>query len=346
MVLAALFVCSTVAVVFLRPAGARLLESQTYKDVVRTERIGERFPDLSADLIGRAATGSKNAERASTAGSGDFAGWLQAFSTKDTQTLIAAVLPADYVNGQLDAVIDQFFGYMNSQAPKLSVTLSFVDLKQRLTGGVLEEAYVGVLQGKPPCVGGIAAAELPVGCCPPAERLPEVRARFREMVGPAATEMPDVVDLFAARAGAQAAKVYRGMDEFRSKLRTIAVVARWSWLLPVVLLTGVAAAGARSVQGLLLWVGIPCLVAGAMAAVFAIPGAAMANWVFSIVIKPNLPPEVPVLAVEAVLGVVTAVAQVVLSAALKSAVWLGLGGLVAVIVSPLFKTKVKPPPLG
>ena len=66
-VLAALFVCSTVAVVFLRPAGARLLESQTYKDVVRTERIGERFPDLSADLIGRAATGSKNAERASTA---------------------------------------------------------------------------------------------------------------------------------------------------------------------------------------------------------------------------------------------------------------------------------------
>jgi hypothetical protein len=36
---------------------------------------------------------------------------------------------------------------------------------------------------------------------------------------------------------------------------------------------------------------------------------------------------------------------VVLSAALKTAAWLGLGGLVAVILSPLFKSKPKPPAL-
>jgi hypothetical protein len=347
-VLAALFVCTAVAVVFLRPVATQLLEPRTYKDVVRDQRIGERLPELAADTIGRALTSAgKKPERATTAGAGDFGGWLQAFSTQDTQTLISAMVPADYVNGQFDSVIDQLFGYVNSAAPRPSVKISLVDLKQRLSGGVLEDAYVKLLQGKPPCVGdqGTAAA-LPVGCCPPEERLPEVRAQFRAMVEPAAKELADSVDLFAAKDGAQAERVYRGMDAFRARLRTSALVARWSWVLAVVLLAGVGVFGVRSVRGLLLWWGLPCLIAGVVAAVFALPGAAMGGWFFRIVIAPLLPPEAPVLAVEAVLGLVMAVAQVVLGAALKSAAWLVLGGLVAVILSPLFKTKAGPPALG
>ncbi len=343
-VLAALFVCTTVAVVFLRPAGTRMLESQTYKDVAREQRVAERLPELAADIIGRArSVAGQKAERATTAAEGDFAGWLEAFSPQDMQRLIGAVLPADYVNGQLDGVFDQFFGYMNSEAPKLSVVISFVDLKQRMSGGVLEDEYVKVLQAKPACGGEAVAASLPVGCCPPADRLPEVRARFREMVQPAVAELPDSVDLFAARESVQAAKVYRTLDALRSQVRTLASLARWLWVVSVVLLLGVAVLGVRSLRGLLLWWGVPCLIAGAVAAVFALPTAAMANWVFQVVIAPQLPPEVPVLAVETALGLVTAMAQVVLSAALKSAAWLALGGLVAVLVSPLFKTKAAPP---
>ena len=344
-VLAALFVCTTVAVVFLRPLGTTMLEPQTYKKVLREEHVAERLPELAADTIARAMNAAgKKAERATTAAPGDFGGWLEAFSAQDTQALIGAVLPADYVNGQFDSAIDQFFGYMNSAAPKPSVKLSLVDLKQRIAGGVLEETYVKVLQGKPACAGG-TVTELPVGCCPPAERLPEVRAQFREMVKPAASEMADSVDLFDARGLSQTEQVYRAMDAFRAKLRTSALVARWSWLVSVALLVGVAVFGVRSFRGLLLWWGIPCLIAGAVAAMAALPSATAANWFFRYAIAPQLPPEVPVLAVTAVLGLVTAVAQVVLSAALKSAAWLGVGGLVAVIVSPLFKTKAKPPAL-
>lgn len=342
-VLAVLFVCTTVAVVFLRPVGTRMLEPQTYKDILRAERVAERLPELAADIIGRAksAAGQK-AERATTAAPGDFAGWLEACPTQDVRRLIVAVLPADYVNGQLDGVFDQFFGYMNSAAPKPAVVLSFVDLKQRISGGVLEDEYVKVLQTKPACAGEAAATDLPVGCCPPPERLPEVRERFREMAQSAVAEMPDSVDLFAAREGTQAEKVYRALDALRGKIRTFASLARWLWVVSVVLLIGVAVLGVRSCRGLLLWWGIPCLVAGAVAAVFALPTATTANWVFQVLIAPQLPPEVPVLAIETALSLVTAMAQVVLSAALKSAGWLALGGLGAVLVSPLFKTKAKP----
>ena len=345
-VFAALFVCTTVAVVFLRPIGTQMLAPQTYKDVLREQRVAERLPELTADTIDRAVTAAgRKVEQSPGAATGDFAGWLQAVSTQDMQTLVGAVLPADYVNGQLDGVVDQFFAYVHSDVKTPSVKLALVDLKQRLSGGVLEDAYVKVLQGKPACAGD-AATGLPVGCCPPAERLPDVRAQFREMIGPAVKEMPDSVDLFAARSSAQAEQVFRAMDGVRNKLRTFAAIARWSWVLPVLLLVGVAVFGVRSFRGLLLWWGIPCLLAGLCAAVFALPSAALAGWIFHHLIAPHLPPEVPVLAVDAVLGLVTAVAQVVLSAAWKMAAWIGLGGLVAVILSPLFKTKPKPPALG
>ena len=350
-VLAALFICTTIAVVFLRPVGTRMLEPQTYKDVAREQRVAERLPELAADVIGRAMTAAgRKAERATTATEGDFAGWLEAFSTQDMQRLISAVLPADYVNGQLDGVFDQFFGYMNSEAPKPSVVLSFVDLKQRISGGVLEDEYVKVLQSKPPCADAAGAAALPVGCCPPVDRLPEVRARFREMVLPAVADMPDSVDLLGGldyvRIPRLLGSVDVPLDQVRLRLQRVASVTRWLWLASAVLLVGVAVFGVRSWRGLLLWWGIPCLIAGVVAAVFALPTATMANWVFRELIAPQLPPEVPVLAVETVLGLVTAMAQVVLSAALKSAAWLALGGLVAVLVSPLFKTKAKPPALG
>ncbi len=340
-VCAALFVCAAVTAVFLRPIGSQLLAPQVYKDVLREQRVAERFPELAADTLSKAmATAAKGAGQGEAPG--DFAGWLQAFPTKDMQTLIGAALPADYVGGQLEGTVDQFFRYVDSNEERPSVKLSFVELKRRLASGVLEDAYVNLLQGKPACVG--AGAAMPVGCCPPAEALPEVRARFREMVGPAARELPDSADLFAVRDAGQAKLVFQAMDQVRQRVHLVRAIARWSWVLPALLLLGVTVFAVRSFRGLLLWWGIPCVLAGGLAALLSLPSAALGGWVFRVIIAPQLPAEVPVLAVEAVLGVVTAVAQSVFGPALKAALWLVLGGLVAVVVSLLFRHKAKPQP--
>jgi len=344
-VLAALFVCATIAFVFIRPIGTQMLSPQTYKEVLREQRVAERLPELTAEVLARAtAAAGRQGERAA-ASPGDVTGFLQAFSPADMQTLLGALLPADYVRSQMDGAIDQFFSYVHSEQAHPSVVLTLGDLKRRLSGGALEDAYIKVLQAKPPCTGDAVTA-LPVDCCPATDRLPEVRAHFREMIDPAASKLPETVDLLAVSPGAQADSAYPALDQVRNRVRTIAQLARWGWLVPVILLVGVTVFGVRSFRGLLLWWGLPCLIAGAVAAVFALPGAAMGGWVFHNVIAPQLPPEVPVRAVETVFRLVTAVAQVVMGAALKTAGLLAAGGLVAVILSAFFKSRPKPAVAG
>ena len=339
-VLAAAFVVATVAVVFVRPFGTRLLAPQAYKDVLREKQVAERLPELAAEMLAKGiANCGGPAKPGAGETAGDFSGFLSGFEQADLETLIGAALPADYVRGQLDGAIDQFFGYVNSDAARPSVKLSLVDLKRRLSGGVLEDAYVKVLQTKPPCTE--APAGLPVACCPPAERLPEVRERFREMIAPAVKEMPDSVDLFAVRDGGQADRVFAMVGQVRGRLRIYATLARWGWVVPVVLLLGVAVFGVRSLRGLLLWWGVPCLIAGGVAVMCALPGAALGDLFFQWLIKPQLPAEVPAEAVEAVFGVAMAVVQVVLGAALRTATYLAFGGGAAVVLSFFLKSKPK-----
>lgn len=339
-VLAAAFVVVTVAMVFVRPLGTQMLAPQTYKDVLREKKVAERLPEIAAETIAAAtAAAGKDAKAGANVEREDVPDFLAGFTRADLQTLLAAALPADYVRGQAEGAIDQFFNYVNSDSPRPSVKLSLVDLKQRLSGGVLEDAYVKVLQGKPPC--GADTKSLPSACCPPADRLPEVREQFRTMIKGSVKEMPESVDLFEARESAQADAVYGMVGKLRDRLRWFAFAARWSWVLPALLLLGVAVFGVRSFRGLLLWWGIPCLLAGGFAVVCALPSAAMGDWFFVVAIKPYLPPEIPLLAMQTVLGVVTAIAKVVFGAVLKVGTGLALGGLVAVVLSFFCKAKPK-----
>ncbi len=337
-VLAVAFVAIAVAAVLVRPLGTQLLDPRTYKEVLREKRFAERLPELAAETIVKTAApaGAKSGDGTADV---DFAGFLAGFEQTDLQTLFAAALPADYVRGQTDSAIDQFFGYMNSEMPRPSVNLSLVDLKRRLAGGVLEDSYVQVLQGKPPC--GPEIRGLPTSSRPTPEQLPEVRARFRELVGPAVKEMPDNVELFALREGAQAERVFTALSQLRARLRLSVAIARWLWVAAVALLLGVAVFGVRSLRGLLAWWGVPCLIAGGIALLCTLPGAALGGLFYRVLVEPNLPAEVPAVAVETVFGIVTALLQVVLGAALKAALWLALGGLVAVVLALFLKTKPK-----
>jgi len=343
-VLAVAFVAAAVVAAFLYPIGTKLLAAQTYKDVIHHEQVAERLPEIAAEAIDQSLKRAGPAAAAAPAGTGgDIGALLGGFARSDLRVLLGAALPADPVRGQIDSLLDQFFGYVNGDAAKPSLTLSLVDLKQRLSGGALEEAYVKVLQDKPPCAGG--SMELPTTCRPPAEQLPEVRARFRELIRPAVEAMPDQVDLFAARAGTAPESVYAAVGEVRLRLRFMAELARWSWGVPAALLVGVAVFAVRSVRGLLLWWGLPSLIAGGIGAFAAWSSSSLGILLFRWVIVPSLPAqmEVPVLAGDTVLAVVGSIARVVLGAALEISLALAIGGLVAVVLARFFAAKPAAP---
>ena len=136
--------------------------------MIHHEQVAERLPEIAAEAIDQALDRASNDVGAAAGTGGDIGALLGGFARSDLRVLLGAALPADPVRGQIDSLLDQFFGYVNGDAAKPSLTLSLVDLKQRLSGGALEEAYVKVLQDKPPCAGG--SMELPTTCRPPAEQ--------------------------------------------------------------------------------------------------------------------------------------------------------------------------------
>lgn len=322
-VLAAALVFSLVVVAFVRPAGTVLLAPQTYKDVLRSNQVPERLPGVLAETIAKVAAQNGLDQRpAGGRPDGDPGALLASLPAEEIEKLATALLPADEVRAQLESVVDQSFVYLQSDAVKPEIVLSLTGLKQRLAGDAIEQAYL---------------AALPDG--PEAGASPETRSRFREAVQEAIKEIPDSADLFAVRDQNQAAQVYAAMNELRSQLQVLGTIARWCWAVPVLLALGVAVFGVRSVRGLLLWWGIPCLLAGGMAALFALPGAAAGSAVYDVLLKSSLPPEAPAFAIEMVVGVISGVVAAVFAPALKFGLWLAVGGFVAIVLSFFFKPK-------
>jgi hypothetical protein len=108
------------------------------------------------------------------------------------------------------------------------------------------------------------------------------------------------------------------------------------------LLLLIAAFAVRSFRGWMFWWGIPCLIAGAGTAILALPVVPAGKWIFANLIVPRLPTEVPAVALNALAGLVMAVLQSVMNAALHTAGVLAVGGLLMVILGAAFKPRPKP----
>lgn len=337
-VFALAFVVTAVIAVVLRPVGTKMLDPQTYKDVVREEKVAERVPELLADTIATSVETAKAAD-ANFHKTGDVLGFLSNFDREEMQELLQSVLPADYVSSQLDGTIDQTFLYLNTDAAAPSIRISVVDLKQRLSGGVLEDAYVKMLKRMPPCEGDPGV--LPISSCPSEEQMPEVRRQFRQKIASSVKDLPDSFDVFQQAPSADTQRAFTMMADFRNRVRKFATVAKWAWVVPAALLLAVMVFGVRSLRGFLLWGGVPCLLAGMGSMLFAFPGAAaaMGNVFFDVVVAPQLPAGSPVLAFEFVIGLVSSVAQVMFGSVFKTSLLLVGGGVVAAFLSFFCKSK-------
>ena len=173
--------------------------------------------------------------------------------------------------------------------------------------------------------------------------MPRVRQNFRAMMQTAADQIPQSVNLFEKLNGdGGAVEANRRLAEMRTRLLQLEWLAWWSPVVPAALLLLIAVCAVRSFRGWMLWWGIPCLITGAVSAIFALPVVPVGKWIFAHFIVPHLPAEFPTATLDALAGLVMAVLQSVMDAALHTAGALAIGGLVALILGAVFKSRPTP----
>lgn len=340
-VFALVFVAVTVPIIFFHAAGTRLAQPQVYKDALAKERFYDRFPALAADVVTRATeAGAREVANRGGAGGALPVNLLHQLSPADWESLFGAILPPDYLRQQAEKALDQFFGWVHSDAPDPVVKIELGELKRRLVAPETEEVYVRILKTKPPCTASDlqAAGFPPIDCCPPPEAMPEVRKNFHTLVQMAAGQVPETVDLFKVpKHDRPAAEEIRRLAEVRTRLAQMEWLAQWSPVVPAALLLLVAVFAARSFRSCMFWWGIPCLTAGAVSAAVALSTVPAGDWVFTHIFLRNLPANVPATTLQALAGLVAAVVQPVMDAALHNSCSLAIGGIAAVILGVLFK---------
>lgn len=334
------FIFTAICVAFFHAAGTRVSRAKLYKDTLVQEQFYARFPTILTDgVLSAIELESRQAGNSEMKAGLDAAKQL---TRADWETIFGAVLPADYVQREIERSIDQFSAFVHSESATLGAGISLVDLKKRLAGLEAETAYTKILIGKPPCTDQQMrdSEGLPIGCRPSPEQMPQVLENFRKVMALAADEIPNEIDPFKhvreldgpERRNAAFAKV-------RLWIARIELWATWSPAVPAALLALVALFAARSIRGLLLWWGVPCFIAGLVTVVFAFPSVRLARWIFKVFVVPMFPPDVPAATFEVFFGVMTGVVQQVLSAALSSGGILVGCGLVAMILARFFRPK-------
>lgn len=335
------FVFIAVAGIFFYVAGTRLLQAQIYKDALAKEQFYERFPGIVADTVVHLAQAGRTAPADSRAQVA--ADLFAQLTPADWDRLIGAIAPASYLRQEIEGGIEQVVAFIHSDAANLSVTISLVELKRHLVGPEAEAAYLALLEAKPPC--GARELEdaggLPVACRPTPEQMPQVRENFRIAMRALVDRMPDQYDPFLRpSANAAVRNEMAALIRARERWRRIEAWAAWSPVVPAFLLLLIALFAVRSVRGWLLWWGIPCFFAGAFAAMTAFPVVPVTRLMFSILVEPNLPPQVSAVMLQTVFKLMTAVMQEVFSGVLIVAGSLAGGGLLAMIAARLLRQPV------
>ena len=183
-------------------------------------------------------------------------------------SILRTLLPADWLQSQVESVLQQAFHLLDTPGAPLSITIDMRDFKKRLTGPAGTDAMMQIIQALPACaadyIPDVSNPSSMLKCKPPDELMASVKPLIGDALAEAAKQIPDRLDILeqARNSGAL------NLDQFglpvgpRQILQIGRVIARLSPILGLGILILVTLLVVRSWRGFLRWWGIPILAAG------------------------------------------------------------------------------------
>ncbi|MBN1438981.1 MAG: hypothetical protein JW929_06175 [Anaerolineales bacterium] len=263
--------------------------------------------------------------------------------------ILRTLLPADWLQGQVESILHQAFQILETPGQPLSITLDMRDFKKRLTGPAGTDAVMEIIRSLPECPAGYVPDDANpsslLECRPPEEMLavmgPDISAALTE----AAKEIPDDLDILEPLRTSGALS----LEQFGLPIgpRQLLQVGRWivrlSPILCLAILILVTLLVVRSWRGFLRWWGLPILAAGACVLLTAI-----AIWIgLDVVIslgRENLPAALSPGVYDTGAGVLVFIAHRYALVTGGEGIALGFVGLVLVVLSFFIGRGKKPAP--
>jgi len=197
------------------------------------------------------------------------------------ETLMVRLIPPDWMQAQVEGVIDQVTAYLDHGQGAPTLMISLAEIKTNLQQGALESAIREFIAGLPPCTaeqlltfGGemLSGQSAILPACQPPEVLAEAFIGTAKVTaeGMLTRMLPDELNLmqpFGPAGGAATPLPFmQGLEQLLSRVRLAKRVAEVSALVPLALLAIIALLTARTARLALRWQGAPLLLAGVLSA--------------------------------------------------------------------------------
>ncbi|MEW5872668.1 MAG: hypothetical protein AB1894_25635 [Chloroflexota bacterium] len=286
----AVFVLSVVVLLPAINAANLFFDADFYKQALRQQDAYARFPKLASEQIMSALRSGtlSGGQGGQNPGSLPF---VKNMKQSDWETIVSGLVPTEWLQTQVEGLIDGFFGYLNSDAPALEMKLSMAEVKNRVRGEPGWQAILQVLKAQPPCdfldlfdlfFGMLdeGLAGLP-SCRPPADLINEFKPDIQQALGEMVDGVPDEFD--AAAVVQDSLPAGSSLEDLRTGVRGLRALAYLGLLAPLGSLALATLLVVRSWQDWLVWWGLPLVIGGTAAFLLALATPTLAtllivNW--------------------------------------------------------------------
>lgn len=314
---AVLFVISGALALTLFNVEQKAFASKTYKQAFEEQGLYEKMPAVLAGVMTTSIAENPNADP-----------YLKALTQPDWERTLAALLPPDELKTLTDDALDSVFDYVNGKTDSASVSL--LPFKRRMAGESGVEAVKQVLAAQPACTAAqltqmglnlISGGKM-ILCNPPAEMVDLFSPMIETQLQVMTIAIPDEVTLIKGNQAGTPNDPRRRLNQLRAGIKLTPI-------LPLLFLFGLTMFAVRSLSDWLKWWGVPFLITGALSALLAVIGSALAGGLIGQALSSgSLPPALLSLAQETV----GAAARQVLSPVVTQGLILAAVGLAMAVI--------------
>lgn len=286
-VLVLVFIFSMFSSIFLLAFTTQLFNPEFYLEVLEEEEFFDQLPEIAATQIRYSMTFNpcledpdmcKEDDSSDENGEGGPPSYFQALSEEDWETLLAELLPEDWLENQIYDLVHNTIDSIRSGSEELPLKISLLELKDHLTGQAGVEAIRGVMASQPECSkddllemarvleGSEESGMDLLTCYPGDEFLDNYAPQIEVFLNKSLQDIPDEINFAEGLEGKEISIAPLGID---LPLPSLINFLRWtiliSPLLNLLLLLVIAALAVHSFQALRVWWGYPIAIAGLLA---------------------------------------------------------------------------------